>query len=143
MQMKKILLLALAIFSFSFVPVFAVGTNKTANVSSIPLPEENYVVQVTDNRQVATHASRVSWNGHTYLQGKRGASLVTIPFAKIKEVRIGSGARAYNASIKAQIILQNGDSLDLLLRGDVKVYGATRYGKFELYMNDIRSIVFE
>ncbi|MDX2469423.1 MAG: hypothetical protein QNL04_02470 [SAR324 cluster bacterium] len=137
--MKKILLL----ISFSLFPVllWAMGGNKDS-ANDIPLPEKNYSVIITDTQNVQTTASRVSWEGKIYFQGRRGDALATIPFEKIAQIDVNPNAVAPPGSIATKVTLKSGEAIQLYVKATSKTYGETSFGKFEIYLRDLQKIIF-
>ena len=121
--------------------VWDMGDNNQGS-TTIPLPEKNYSVVITDAQKVQTTADRVSWEGKVYLQGHRGEALTTIPFEKISQVELDPNGAAMAGAISAKVTLKNGEAVLLQIRGTSKAYGETSFGNFEIYLRDIEKIVF-
>ena len=137
--MKKLTLLLF----FSLAPLFlgAMGGNHNGQ-TDIPLPEKNYSVIITDKQNVQTTATRVSWEGKIYFQGRRGDALATIPFAKISQIDINSNALAPPGSVSTKVTLRSGESIQIHIKATSKTYGETSFGKFEIYFRDLQKIIF-
>ncbi|OGG96797.1 MAG: hypothetical protein A2508_01840 [Candidatus Lambdaproteobacteria bacterium RIFOXYD12_FULL_49_8] len=123
-------------------PLFALGDNSSSGDREIPLPEINYSVIVVDAQAVQTTAKRVSWDGKVYLQGKRGEALTTISFEKLNQVEVLPENAAPPGSIAAKVTLKSGETIDLTVKGNSKLFGETSFGKFEIYFRDLRKILF-
>ncbi len=128
---------------FGFLPnfTFALGGD-AGQTRSIPLPEKNYSVVITDVQNIQTSADRVSWEGKVYLQGRRGEALTTIPFEKISQIEMIPQTTAPPGSIATKVTLRSGESVQLHVKGTSKAYGETSFGKFEIYLQDVRKILF-
>ncbi|MDT8446357.1 MAG: hypothetical protein RRB13_05620 [bacterium] len=137
------LLLPLLFLAFMApVSLMALGNDSANNTNSIPLPEVNFAVILTDTQNVQTSASRVSWDGKVYLQGKRGETLTTIPFEKINQLEVKTNDPAPAGGISTKVTLKSGEVIDLGVKGNSKVFGETSFGKFEIYMRDVRKVLF-
>ncbi|MGK0288781.1 MAG: sporulation protein YlmC with PRC-barrel domain [bacterium] len=121
--------------------VYAMGGDSNSE-NNIPLPAHNFSVVVTDSKGVASKANRVSWNGKIYLQGKRGDSLTTVPFSKIQKISVFPKRKAVQGAVVVEVTLKKGDSITLHVKANSKCYGETSFGKFEIYIRDIKAIQF-
>lgn len=112
--------------------------------SSIPIPQENFTVMVTDRSGQRLEAKRFTWEGKVQLRGQLGNATVTLPFSKIKSLKIepGTGDKS-PALIKASIALRTGDTVDVQLDRTSKCYGETKYGNYEIFLKDVASIEFQ
>lgn len=140
MKTTPILFLILCLFTASH--VFAMGGDSIEE-RDIPLPAKNYSVTIQDVKGVTTDASRVSWNGKIYFQGKRGESLTTVSFSKVKKVTILRKEKTPKGSIATDILLTSGDTIRLYMESTSKCFGETSFGKFEIYLQDLRNIEFK
>lgn len=138
----RLILTVATLLCFSPLSLWALGNDSGGNTDQIPLPEINYSVILTDAQNIETQASRVSWDGKVYLQGKRGEALTTIPFEKINQIEVLPESPAQPGAIAAKVTLKSGEVVDLGIKGNSKVFGETSYGKFEIYLRDIRKALF-
>ncbi len=115
--------------------------NSSAEVN-LPLPEKNFPVVLTDNQGVKTQTTRMSWEGKNYLQGKYGNAKVTVPFAKIQQVRLFPGKDMQSNAILTEIQLKTGKTIKLAVDRTTKVYADTDFGQLEIFVKDLKSVDF-
>ncbi|MBF0288176.1 MAG: hypothetical protein HQM14_10190 [SAR324 cluster bacterium] len=115
--------------------------NSSAEVN-LPLPEKNFPVVLTDNQGVTTQTARMSWEGKNYLQGKYGNAKVTVPFAKIQQVRLFPGKDINPNAVLTEIKLKTGKTVQLAVDRTTKVYADTDFGQFEIFVKDLKSMDF-
>jgi len=138
----RFLLTVVFVFLFLSGELLALGGDASSE-KTIPLPKKNYSVVITDGQNVKTAASRISWDGKIYIQGRRGDALTTIPFEKLVRVEIQPGKKATLGSVLTTITLKSGETIKLQIKSNSKCFGETSYGQFEIYLRDIRIIVFK
>ena len=71
------------IIGFCVVGMGGVGEEK---LTKIPEPDDNFMATVIDQRDVSSRVALFSLEGQTFLSGKRGDAMVSIPFENIKEI---------------------------------------------------------
>ncbi len=121
--------------------LLAIGGESSNESPSIPVPVKNYSAKIIDIENNAFDATRFSVNGKIYFQGMMGKSIVSIPFENIKVISVLSNAiggdRKYYQS---EISMKDGSSIKLAIPVDSKIYGDASFGKFELFMRDVKTI---
>lgn len=137
----KLFLFTILIAGFSS-SIFAMGGD-SSDEKSIPLPPKNFTVSLTDAQGVETKADRISWDGKIYIQGRRGEALTTVPFEKINQITLLPDEKAHAGSIASKITLKSGEEIRLDVKATSKAFGETSFGKFEIYMRDIRTVKFQ
>ena len=111
--------------------------------SSIPIPQRNFTVKVTDAKGQSLEANRFTWEGKVHFRGLFGNATITLPFLKLKSLKVLRGAKAANPDqIAATVVLKSGETVDLSLDSTSKCYGETRFGNYEIFFKDIGEIVF-
>ena len=116
--------------------------------SSIPIPQENFTVTVADRSGQQLEAKRFTWEGKVQFRGQLGNATITLPFSKVKSVKVEpiggekSGDKGA-ALIKASVALRSGDTVQVQLDRTSKCYGETKFGNYEIFLKDVASIEFQ
>lgn len=106
----------------------------------IPIPIKDFSATIVDRQNIATHVTQISFNGQATLQGARGEGSLIIPFDRIKTI---SFSEANTQKRRARITFKDaGESVDVVVDGQLKVYGKSRFGAFEITMKNIQRIDF-
>jgi S-adenosylmethionine hydrolase len=109
---------------------------------SMPLPEKNFSVKMTDRSGLQTQSSKLTWEGKVHFRGKYGEATVNVPFAKIKNAAfqtMSSGEAEYSV---ASITLHSGQQIELALENQTSVYAETPFGELEISVADLRLLEF-
>ena len=107
-----------------------------ASPDKIPVPVKKYTATILDQMDVVAQCSDVSIEGETFLEGKRGEGNYTISFDNIEQILFLFNADRLTGIVK----LRNGESSELTLNKNQKLYGRTRYGTFQIKLQDIKKI---
>ena len=108
----------------------------------LPLPEKNFVVDITDRTGMQTESSRLTWEGKVNFRGKYGEATVNVPFAKISHVDFRPANTGSSSYTVATVILNSGQQLDLSLENQSNVYAETPFGELEISVADLRQLDF-
>jgi hypothetical protein len=121
------------------------GGTESGSGSNIPLPQENFTATVADRSGQSLEARRFNWEGKVQFRAQLGNATVSLPFSKIKSVKIagGEGDKGNVALIKAAVTLRSGDTVEVLLDRGSKCYGETKFGNYEIFLKDVASIEFQ
>ena len=72
------------------------GGTEGGSGTTIPLPQENFTVTVADRSGQSLEAKRFTWEGKVEFRGQIGNATVSLPFNKIRSLRVvaaeGDGA---------------------------------------------------
>jgi hypothetical protein len=112
------------------------GSNNS--VDNIPKTAKNFKVTFIDQTDISTECTDVSIAGQTFLEGKKGDGVLTINFENIKNISFLNS----NGNLKGLVRLKDGNSLEIALIKDQKAYGRTKYGAFQIKLNDLKKIIF-
>jgi len=112
--------------------------------SSIPIPQQNFTVTVADRSGQSLEAKRFTWEGKVEFRGQIGNATVSLPFSKVKSVRVQpvNGDKT-PGTVKATVTLRSGESVDVGIDRTSKCYGETKFGNYEIFFKDIASIDFQ
>ncbi|HLC26712.1 MAG TPA: hypothetical protein VJM80_08070 [bacterium] len=121
--------------------VAAVGMGTTGRgPGEIPIPGRDFSATIIDRQNIATPVTQISFNGQATLQGNRGEGSLTVPFDRIKTISF-SDADALKR--RARITFKDSsETVDMVVDGQLKVYGKSRYGAFEIITKNIQRIDF-
>lgn len=108
--------------------------------SRIPIPARSFAAVVEDQSGVKVSVTDVTYNGEVFLYGLLGEAQVTIPFEKIREVRI----EPTNTVTKriAFIVLDDGSNVQVVVESDTPTYGRTTFGTYSIPVEKVRRIEF-
>lgn len=116
---------------------FGMGSNQAStSPEKTPVPLQKYSAVFVDQSEVLTQCKDVSIEGGTFVQGKRGEGSYTIGFDKIASILF----RLQGGNLTGMIKLRDGSSLDLVLNGNQKAYGNTKYGAFKIKLLDLKKM---
>lgn len=108
----------------------------------LPLPEKNFVVQMTDRTGLQTQSTKLTWDGKVHFRGKYGEATVNVPFAKIKRVDFSPANTGASAYTIATVSLHSGQQLELALENQTNIYAETPFGELEISVADLRQLEF-
>lgn len=104
----------------------------------IPVPELKYTAMYIDQMDVMTDCNEVSIEGKTFVEGKKGKGLYTIPFENIKSILF----MFKNEELTGIIKLRDGSETTLVLTKDHKAYGKVHVGTFQIKLINLKKMVF-
>ena len=124
--------------------LMGMGGGSGGNEKTVPLPQKNFTVTVTDAKGQKAAALRFTWEGKTAFQGQYGSATITVPFEKVQGVKVmASQAGGTPTAVMTKVTLRDGSSLDLGLDRTSKCYGETSFGTYEIFLKDIGEIQFQ
>ncbi|MBI4081407.1 MAG: hypothetical protein HY423_02225 [Candidatus Lambdaproteobacteria bacterium] len=125
--------------------VWSLGLGDSGSgAKTIPIPEKNYTATVTDLKGNIIEAERFSWDGHVYFKAQYGNATITLPFTKVKSLKVLADAKtALPEQVLARVTLQVGETIDVAMDRTSKAYGDTRYGSYEIFLKDLSEITFK
>lgn len=119
------------------------GDGNDSAGKSIPIPSQNFTVTVTDSQGRALQAERFTWEGKVYFSARLGQATVSLPFAKVSKLTLHPESKAPTPEeIMATVELRSGKTTDVALDRTSKCYGDTEFGPYEIFVKDVREIVF-
>jgi hypothetical protein len=139
MKMKRCIAPALILSSLFF--LLGMGELGGGPVPSdkIPVPEKNFSAELLDREGVKTTLQFFSYEGKTFLAGKHGSALITIPFEKLREIQI-QGQEGSEVGIK--VILKDQKTHSFKVDKQGKFFGKTDFGTYQVETKDLKSIRF-
>jgi len=104
---------------------------------SIPKAVRNFAFTVVDLQGVETHLREFTIEGSLYVAGQHGKGTVTIPFERIRVVRL----QAQNQELQAEVELTDGTTATIAVDGRKRCYGRLDYGYFQIELRDVQKMV--
>lgn len=104
---------------------------------TIPKPAQNFAFTLVDLHGVETHLREFTIEGSLYLSGQHGKGTVTIPFERIRVVRL----QAEGQELQAQVELTDGTTATVAMDGRNRCYGRMDYGYFQIELRDLQKMV--
>jgi hypothetical protein len=131
--------LGAAALVFVSVPGLAGGFTGADAPSRIPIPAREFSAIFEDVGGTTVQATRVTLNGEVFVYGRYGSGQVTVPFEKIKEVRVERTSDPLKRMIVVQL-LDGSDPVKVEVEDDVPWYAATRFGNYKVEVRDLRAV---
>lgn len=124
--------------------LMGLGGGSGGEEKPIPIPQKNFTVTVSDSKGLKVQAERFTWEGKVHFQGQFGHATLTLPFQKVKSLKVLSGGVDGNSAlVRTQATLRSGETLELALDRASKCYGETSFGNYEIFLKDVGEIQFQ
>jgi hypothetical protein len=135
-DMKRITLLQ---FVLAVVPLLmAMGMySGDASTDKIPIPEKEFTATFVDQMDVAVECRDASIEGKTFVEGKKGEGVYIVDFDRISQVHF----RMQENRLYGNILLKDGNSLELILNKERRAYGRAKYGTFQVKLSSLKRMV--
>ncbi len=117
--------------------ILGMGAFGEGPANKVPVPDKKYTTTFIDQMDVVTECSGVSIEGNTYLEGKKGEGVYTIPFDRIRNIVF----RMKGGELRGIVKLTDGDDIDLVLKKEQKAYGRTQYGTFQIKLANLKKMI--
>jgi hypothetical protein len=135
-NMKRYLLVLAALC----VPLLlGMGSQGGSPSDQIPVPEKKFISTFIDQTDVTTQCTDVSIEGGVFLQGRIGEGTYTVSFENIQEIVF----RLQAEKLYGQIRTRDGGSIELILDKNRKAYGRTKFGAFQIRLNDLKKMTVD
>ncbi|MCX7770192.1 MAG: hypothetical protein N2202_03820 [Proteobacteria bacterium] len=128
--MRKLFLLLLFFILCGF-GIFPEDENKLPDV--VP----NYKIQITDTDGYSIELTNVSINNLLYLSGKHSKADLVIDFKNIDKIIFKN---LDEKNLSASVYMKNGENISLLIKGNLKLKGKSKYGIFSIALKDLREL---
>lgn len=121
-------------------PSFATGVFGGDAPSRIPTPARSFAATFEDVGGTAVEvSSQATFNGEVFLYGRFGAGQVTVPFERIREVRIEKASDPLKRMAVVTLV-DGSDPVRVELEDDTAWYGRTRFGNYKIEVRDLRAV---
>lgn len=118
--------------------LMAMGFGGGEGPTSVPEPEQNWRVRLTDVSGQSVELTEFSLDAQTFVLGKMGEGQVAVPFAKVKSLELAQ----LDGKLTAQVALDDGQSVKLAMRPKLPAYGKTRFGNFKIDLGEVNRVEF-
>lgn len=116
------------------------GMGDDAPPARIPVPARDFRAVLTDQAGVTVEVDKATFDGEVFVYGLLGAGQATVPFERIRTVRVEPSAE--EDKVVAFVVLQDGTSVSLSVDADVPCYGRTAFGNYRIPFHKLRKIEF-
>jgi hypothetical protein len=120
--------------------LMGLGGGSEGEEGAIPIPSKSYSATLTDAQGNSLVGERLTWEGKVHLRANFGNATITVPFDKLKSLKMSKGALPDR--VKAQALLRSGETLDLTVESKTKFYAETQFGNYEIFTADLASVEF-
>lgn len=128
--MKKIFLLCLFLLICGF-GIFPEDENK------LPQVVTNYKILLTDLDGYSIELTNISINNLLYLSGKHSKGDIIIDFKNVDKIIFKNISEK---NVSAEVYMKNNEHINILLNGNLKLKGKSKYGIFSIMLKDIKEI---
>ena len=105
-----------------------------------PNPETLVSAQIVDKTGVKHSVSAFVCDDRSYLTLKEGSARLKVPFDKIRKISV-LGSEGENLKVEVEFI--DGRRKKFLIEGDIECGGAEKFGLLEIYLSQVKEIIFE
>ncbi|MCX5857408.1 MAG: hypothetical protein NTZ57_05815 [Deltaproteobacteria bacterium] len=119
--------------------LLGMGAQGGVPTDKIPVPAKKFTATYIDQTDVTTECMDASIEGTTFLDGKKGEGTFAVAFENIQQIVF----RQYAEKFYGQITLRDGSSLELVISKDRKAYGRTKFGTFQIRLNDLKKMIID
>lgn len=105
----------------------------------VPVTEKKFSATFIDQMDIITRCTEVSIEGKTFVEGRKGKGVYTIPFEEVESVVF----LLKGEELRGLVRLRNGGTEEMILDGSYKAYGRTTHGTFQIGLGDIKKIVID
>jgi len=103
----------------------------------VPVTETKFSATFVDQMDIITRCTEVSIEGKTFIEGKKGRGVYTIPFEEVESITFLLKGEVLRGLIR----LKNKSTDELILDSNHKAYGRTTHGTFQIGIADIKKMV--
>ncbi len=103
----------------------------------VPVTEKKFSATFIDQMDIITKCTEVSIEGKTFIEGKKGKGVYTIPFEEVESVVF----LLKGEELRGLVRVKNNSSDELILDNNHKAYGRTAHGTFQIGLADIKKMI--
>jgi hypothetical protein len=104
----------------------------------IPVPARDVSGTFEDLSGTRVDVTKLTWNGEVFVYGKLGLAQATVPFEKIKLIRIEPSSEVNQRVAFVQLV--DGGTVALSVDHDLTLYGASAFGNYSITVDKLRRI---
>ncbi len=124
--------------------LMGLGNGNDKGESSIPIPQRNFTVRLTDAKGLTMDATRFIRGGKVFLRAIYGSPTLTLPLEKPQSMKVLSEKETDLPDLNAAAVeLKSGEKLERSVERSGKGFGETRVGNYEISFKDVSEIQFE
>ncbi|TFG90469.1 MAG: hypothetical protein E4H15_07530 [Syntrophobacterales bacterium] len=109
----------------------------TDNPDKVPVTGKKFSATFIDQMDIITVCTEVSIEGKTFIEGRKGKGVYTVPFEEVESVVF----LLKGEELRGLIRLKNNSSDELILDNNNKAYGRTAHGTFRIGITDIKKMI--
>jgi hypothetical protein len=103
----------------------------------IPEPARDFSAALVDRSGLSIVLNRFSCDGSTFFFGKMGMADASVDFDRIRSAAF---EKAADGTVSALIQLKDGDTVRLVMKGDMACYGASTVADVRILLADIQNL---
>ena len=103
----------------------------------IPEPARDFSATLVDRSGLSIVLNRFSCDGSTFFFGKMGMADASVDFDRIRSATF---EKAENGTVTALIRLKDGDTVRLVMKGDMACYGSSTVADVRILLADIQEL---
>lgn len=116
------------------------GLGGDAPPARIPVPAKDFSATLHDQAGTVVSVSKATFDGEVFLFGSLGEGQATVPFERIRDVRIEPSDTS--GKVVAFVTLRDGNTVSVVVEGETPCYGATAFGNYRIPVEKLRKIEF-
>ena len=103
----------------------------------MPEPDQNFRATVVDQDDISMELSKFSYDGKTYITGKRGKAELSIDFEKIRSILFVEK----EGRTLARVTLDDHQTIELTLEQDAPCFGTSSFADVRIAASDIKKVI--
>ncbi len=121
---------------------FAMTTNSG---NDIPIPKDDYWADIEDIDGIITSGQSIAFNGEAYITAERGATIIYVPFERIKEISIFNNEEIITKemdTMEISMVLTDETQFKAKVHAHDEITGKSNLGHFRIRLDHIRRLNF-
>ncbi len=114
----------------------AMGVGDSEGPVSIPEPQQDYRVRLTDLQGVRVELTQFAIAGQSFLLARRGEGEVAVPLGNVKEAMVSQS----QGKLHVQATLASGQKVEFTADGSLQATGKTDYGNYRIPLKEVTRI---
>lgn len=103
----------------------------------LPAVVTNYRIQLTDTEGYSIELTNISINNLLYISGKYSKGDIIIDLKSVDKIIFKN---IDEKNVEATVYLKNNEHLNVILNGNMKLKGKSKYGIFSIMLKDLKEI---
>lgn len=114
----------------------AMGVGESEGPVSIPQPQQDYRVRLTDLSGTRVELTQFAIAGQSFLLAKQGRGEVALPLANVKQADVSQR----QGKLHVMVTTKAGEKLNFTADGDLQATGKADYGNYRIPLKEVTSI---